>query len=45
MLTLDTARACAASLALARGAKILDPDEARPYLETLATAVSLVPAL
>ena len=43
MLTLDTARACAASLALARGAKILDPDEARPYLETLATAVSLVP--
>ena len=43
MISLDTARACAASLALARGAKILDPDEARPYLETLATAVSLVP--
>lgn len=43
MITLDTARACIAALAAERGAKVLDPDDARPWLLALEAAVSLVP--
>lgn len=43
MITLDTARACARDLAGARGALIVDPDDARPWLATLEGAVSLIP--
>lgn len=43
MLTLDTARACIAALAAERGAKILDPDDARPWLLALEAAVALIP--
>jgi len=43
MITLDTARACARDLAAARGALIVDPDDARPWLATLEGAVSLIP--
>lgn len=43
MITLDTARACASALALSRAAKVLDPDDARPWLLALESAVALVP--
>lgn len=43
MIDLDTARACIAALAAARGVKVLDPDDARPWLLALEAAVALVP--
>ncbi len=43
MIDLDTARACARDLAAARGALIVDPDDAAPWLRTLEAAVSLIP--
>ena len=43
MITLDAARACARDLAAPRGALIVDPDDARPWLATLEAAVSLIP--
>jgi hypothetical protein len=43
MITLDTARACARDLAAARGALIVDPDDARSRRATLEGAVSLIP--
>lgn len=43
MITLDTARACIAALAAERGAKVLDPDDARPWLLALEAAVALIP--
>ena len=43
MITLDTARACARDLAAERGAKVLDPDDARPWLLALEAAVALIP--
>lgn len=42
-LTMDTARACARDLAAARGALIVDPADAAPWLRTLEAAVSLIP--
>ena len=43
MLPLDTARACISALAVERGVKVLDPDDARPWLLALEAAVALVP--
>lgn len=43
MLNLDTARASASALALSRSARVLDPDDARPWLLALESAVALVP--
>ena len=42
-LSLDTARACARDLAASRGALIVDPADAAPWLRTLEAAVSLIP--
>lgn len=43
MLTFDTARALAAHLAASRRALVIDPDDARPWLSALESAVSLIP--
>lgn len=43
MISLDTARACASDLCRARGALIVDPADAAPWLRTLEAAVSLIP--
>lgn len=43
MISLDAARACARDLAAARGALIVDPNDAAPWLRTLEAAVSLIP--
>lgn len=42
-LSLDTARACARDLAAARGALLVDLDDARPWLLALEAAVALIP--
>lgn len=43
MITLDTARACVAALALGRNTTIVEPDDARPYLSALEAGLSLIP--
>lgn len=42
-LSMDTARACARDLAVSRGAIIVDPADAAPWLRTLEAAVALIP--
>jgi len=43
VISLDTARACARDLAVARGALLVDPDDARPWLAALESALALIP--
>lgn len=43
MIDLDTAKACASDLSTARGARVLDPDDARPWIVALESAVALIP--
>lgn len=43
MIDIDTARACLAALASARGVSVVEPDEAAGYLDGAATLLSLIP--
>jgi hypothetical protein len=43
MITLATARACAADLCRTRGALLVDPADARPWLVALESALALIP--